>query len=549
MGPFGTGMVVAAQPEAVEAGVDALRAGGNAVDAAVACALVAGVVDPQMCGVAGFGSAQLFLPAGRPGADSGETVHTCVDFHGTSPAAVRPDMWEHLLVGETRDGFGFILDGNVNDVGYQSITTPGSLLAYYEAQTRYGRLDWADVVAPAIAWAADGFAIRPSVFHWWKEGATLGRADNVGRLAHTPAGRRIYFDENGSLRPIGDTLRNPDLARTLTRIAEGGADEFYRGGIAAEIDADMATNGGLLTAADLEGYRTVWGEPLRTTYRGLEVATNQPPGGGVMVAEMLNILGHFDLEAMGHNSVQYVRTVAEAMKWATADKEAHVGDPAFVDVPLERLLSTDHAAEMAQRIMAGERAHVDRMAGEPPDTTHVCVVDADGNAMSMTHSLGMPSGVVTEGLGFMYNGCMGVFDPRPGRAGSLAPGKRRFTSLCPTLLLDRGLPDDEALRFVVGAPGGTQIAMGVLQVILNAVDLDMPVLEAVSAPRFSATSDTIDVCNRIPRSVTRVLEADGYEVARWPGSYEFARVHAISVGPDGLSGAADPGGDGMALTP
>ena len=161
MSPFGTGRVVAAQPEAVEAGVDALRAGGNAVDAAVACALVAGVVDPQMCGIAGFGSAQLFLPANHSGAGSGETVHTCVDFHGTSPAAVRPDMWEHLLVGETRDGFGFILDGNVNDVGYQSITTPGSLLAYYEAQSRYGRLDWADVVAPAITWAAEGIAIRP----------------------------------------------------------------------------------------------------------------------------------------------------------------------------------------------------------------------------------------------------------------------------------------------------------------------------------------------------------------------------------------------------
>ena len=546
MSRFGTGMVVAAQPEAVEAGVDALRAGGNAVDAAVACALVAGVVDPQMCGIAGFGSAQLYLPGAGTGTagSTGETVHTCVDFHGTSPAAVRPDMWEHLLVGETRDGFGFILDGNVNDVGYQSITTPGSLLAYHEAQTRYGRLDWADVVSPAIGWAADGFPIRPGVYHWWQEGATLGRAGNVTRLSHTPAGRRIYFHEDGSLRRIGETLRNPDLARTLERIADGGADEFYRGSIAAEIDADMAARGGLLTAADLDGYRTVWGDPLRTTYRGLEVATNQPPGGGVMIAEMLNVLEHFDLRATGHNSVEYIRTVAEAMKWATADKDAHVGDPEFVDVPLDRLLSGDHAAELARRIAADQRAHVDRMAGEPPDTTHVCVVDADGNAVSMTHSLGMPSGVVTEGLGFMYNGCMGVFDPRPGRPGSLAPGKRRFTSLCPTMLLDDG-----TLRFVVGAPGGTQIAMGVLQVILNTVDFGMPVLDAVSAPRFSSTSDAIDVCNRIPRSATRELEADGYEVVRWPGSYEFARVHAINVGPDGLTGAADPGADGMALAP
>jgi len=549
MARYGSGMVVAAQPEAVEAGVDALRAGGNAVDAAVASALVAGVVDPQMCGIAGFGSAQLFLPGAG---DGGGPLHTCVDFHGTSPAAVRTDMWEGLLVGETRDGFGFILEGSVNDVGYQSITTPGSLLAYHEAQTRYGRLPWADVVAPAIEWAEAGFLLRPGVVHWWHEGATLGRADNVTRLAHTPAGRRIYFHEDGSLRRIGEVLRNPDLARTLRRIAEGGADEFYRGSIAAEIAADMEAHGGLLTADDLDGYRTTWGEPLRTTYRGLGVATNRPPGGGVMVAEMLNVLSHFDLAGLcrdgGHNGPEYVRTVAEAMKWATADKEAHVGDPEFVDVPLDRLLSDGHAADLARRITAGERAHVERMAGEPPDTTHVCVVDADGNAVSMTHSLGMPSGVVTEGLGFMYNGCMGVFDPRPGRPGSLAPGKRRFTSLCPTMLFD-GPAGEGALRFVVGAPGGTQIAMGVLQVVLNSVDAGMPVLDAVSAPRFSATSDAIDVCNRIPRSTTRALEADGYEVVRWPGGFEFARVHAIDVTPDGLAGAADPGADGMALAP
>ena len=535
MSKYGTGMVVAAQPEAVEAGVDALRAGGNAVDAAVACALVAGVVDPQMCGIAGFGSAQLFLP--------GEGVHACVDFHGTSPAAVRPDMWEHLVVGETRDGFGFILDGHVNDVGYRSITTPGALLAYHEAHERHGRLPWADVVAPAVAWASDGFAIRPAVYHWWQEGATLGRADNVGRLAHTAAGRRIYFHDDGTLRGIGETLTNLDLARTLERIAEGGADVFYHGEIAVEIAADMAAHGGLLTAEDLAGYRTVWNDPLRTTYRGLGVATNRPPGGGVMVAQMLNVLGHFDLAAMDHNGVDHVHTVTEAMKWATADKDAHVGDPEFVDVPLDHLLSEAHAADLARRIAAGERASVPRMAGEPPDTTHVCVVDTDGNAVSMTHSLGMPSGVVTDGLGFMYNGCMGVFDPRPGRPGSLAPGKRRFTSLCPTMVFDG---DD--LRFVVGAPGGTQIAMGVLQVLSNVVDFGMPVLDAVCAPRFSATSDAIDVCNRIPRSVTSALEADGHEVVRWPGNFEFARVHAIDVGPDGLAGAADPGADGMALS-
>ncbi len=535
-GRYGKGMVAAAQPEAVEAGVDALRAGGNAVDAAIACGLVAGVVDPQMCGIAGFGNAQLYLPA--------DDVHTCVDFHGTSPAATRADMWEDLVVGETRDGFGFVLEGNVNDFGYQSITTPGSLKAYHEAQTRHGRLPWADVVAPAIAYAEDGFAIRPNVFHWWQEGAYMGRADNVERLRHTAAGRRIYFHEDGRLRGIGETLRNPDLANTLRLIAKGGADVFYTGEIAEQIGADMTAKGGLLSMEDLANYQTIWGEPLATTYRGLDVTTNRPPGGGVMVAEMMSILENFDLAAMGHNSVEYIRTVSEAMKWATADKDAHVGDPEFVDVPLDRLISADHGKDIAERIRNGQRAEVARIQGEPPDTTHVCAIDAEGNAMSMTHSLGMPSGVVTDGLGFMYNGCMGVFDPRPGRAGSLKAGKRRFSSICPTMVFQDG-----QLELVIGAPGGTQIAMGVTQALLNVIDFDMPVLDAVVAPRFSSTSNAIDVTNRIPRSVTDELAAEGREIVRWPQSYAFAMVHAIAVTPNGLAGAADPGGDGFALAP
>ena len=181
-------------------------------------------------------------------------------------------------------------------------------------------------------------------------------------------------------------------------------------------------------------------------------------------------------------------------------------------------------------------------AVESKSTTHVCVVDEEGNAFTMTHSLGMPSGVITEGLGFMYNGCMAVFDPRPGRAGSLAPGKSRFSSMCPTIVFRDGSP-----YVVIGAPGGTQITMGVLQALLNVLDFDMSMSEAVSAARFSATSNPIDVSNRIPRFVTRELEEQGYEVIRWAASYAFARVHGIRLD-DGLwSGGADPAGDGMAL--
>ena len=227
------------------------------------------------------------------------------------------------------------------------------------------------------------------------------------------------------------------------------------------------------------------------------------------------------------------------MKRATSDKDRYIGDPAHVDVPLDQLLSKSHAREHAASIQAGERAQVERLAYEPRDTTHVCVVDKDGNAASMTHSLGMPSGVITDGLGFMFNGCRAVFDPRPGNADSLAPGKSRFSSLCPTMVFE-----NSELNYVVGAPGGTQIAMGVTQVLLNSIDFKMNMLEAVSAPRVSGTSNAIDVSNGIPWVVTDALEAEGYEVIRSPRTHDFAWVHGIRVENGNLDGGADPAADG-----
>ena len=532
MSRYGNGMVVAAQPEAVEAGVAVLRAGGNAVDAAIACGLVAGVVDPQMCGIAGFGNLQVYLPA--------EGIHECIDFHAKSPLGTRADQWADIIIGETRDGFGFVLEGSVNDVGYQSIAAPGSLKAYFEAQTTWGVKDWTEVVYPAVEWAEKGFVVRPHVAGWWAEGATMGRADNVERLRQSTTGRDIYFRPDGSLKRVGDRVANPDLANTLRLIAAEGADVFYTGQLASRIAEDMEAHGGMLNERDLAEYRTTRNKPIQTSYRGLDVTTNHPPGGGVMVIEMLNILENFDLTSMGHNSVEYVRTVTEAMKRATSDKDSFVGDPGHFDVPLDWLISKDHAKEHAGMIRSGQRASVERMAYEPRDTTHVCVVDKDGNAASMTHSLGMPSGVITDGLGFMYNGCMAVFDPRPGNADSLAPGKSRFSSLCPTMVFD-----EDQLTYVVGAPGGTQIAMGVTQVLLNSIDFDMNMLEAVSAPRVSGTSDAIDVANGVPWSVTDALEAEGYEVIRSPQTHDFAWVHGIRINGEGIDGGADPAADGV----
>jgi gamma-glutamyltranspeptidase/glutathione hydrolase len=536
---MGRGMIVAPQPEAVEAGAVVLKNGGNCVDAAIACALVQGVVDPLMCGITGFGSIQMYLPS--------KGVHTCIDFHGKVPAAATADMWEHLIEGEARDGFGFILKGYVNDVGYQSITVPGSLKAYFEAQTSHGVMDWADVVAPAIAHAEAGFLVRPHVTEFWSDPGSMGRAPSSLRVSQNPHARKLYCDADGVPLRAGEFVRNSDLANSLRRIAAGGADVFYTGDMADEIDADMKANGGLLSKQDLADHETVHTDPLWGEYRGLKVATNHPPGGGIMLLEMLNTLENFDLAAMGHNSAEYIRVVCEAMKRATVDKDAHVGDPAYVDIPVDRLIGKDYAAQMAATIRAGEVAHVTRLGSggqaESPHTTHISVVDGGGGAVSMTHSLGMPSGMITEGLGFMYNGCMGVFDPRPGRTGSIVPGKARFSSICPTIMFK-----DDKPRIVIGAPGGTQIAMGVLQAILNVVDFDMPMDRAVSVPRFSATSDAIDVANRIPNYVTAELEAQGYEVIRSYLSYEFAAVHGITIHDDGsLEGGADPGHDGMAL--
>jgi gamma-glutamyltranspeptidase/glutathione hydrolase len=263
-----------------------------------------------------------------------------------------------------------------------------------------------------------------------------------------------------------------------------------------------------------------------------------------MILEMLHILEHFDLKAMSHNTPEYIRTVAEAMKYATIDKDTKVGDPAFVDVMVDELVSRDYAAGLAERIKRGEKANVVRIESseESKDTTHICVIDVNGNAVSMTHSLGMPSGVITEGLGFMYNGCMAVFDPRPNRVGSLAPGKRRFTGMSPTILFKGDDP-----YIIIGAPGGTFITMGILQGILNAVDFNMNMLEAVSSPRFTANSNTIDVCNRIPRFITNELETLGYPIARNYRSYTFAGVHGIRIKDGKLDGGADPNHDGMAL--
>jgi len=528
-------MIVAPQPEAVEAGAAMLRAGGNALDAALACAFAQGVVDPMMCGIGGLGVVHAFDPR------SGRSE--VLDGLSTCPAACREDMWADLFERECSDGYGYVVRGHVNELGPLAVTVPGILRVFAQAHAVYGRAPWADLFEAAVGFAEDGWAIRPHVYGMFTtDERAYGRLGYADKLGFTEDGRRLYLRPDGTPKRPGETVRNPDLAGTLRLIAREGAEAFYAGAIAHRIAAEMERRGGLLSAADLRGFAPQRPDPLSVTYRGRRIAVPPPPAGGVMVAEMLRILERFDLVALGHNTPDYIRIVAEAMRIAGRDKDDHVGDPRFVPAPLARLLSDAHADECAARIRRGERTRLARAGdGEPRHTTTVSCVDAEGMVVSITHTLGLPSGVIVPGTGFMLNGAMNWYDPRPGRAGSIAPGKRRFSSMSPAIVFEDGRP-----VATLGAPGGAWITVAILQVLLNLLDWGMGMQEAVMAPRFSATSDALDISNRIPRETERALRAAGEEVRRSHLSYAFAGVHGISMFDGRLEGGADPQRDGYA---
>ena len=530
--PKARAMITAPQPEEVEAGADALRAGGSAVDAVLACAFAQGVVDPLMCGIGGLGTMQIYDPRGGK--------HIVLDGLSTCPSACRPGMWSGIFERECSDGYGYVVKGWVNELGHNAVTTPGIMRLFGQSHGEFGRVPWRSLFERAVALADEGWAIRPHVHYMMSTNETaVGRLPYVVKLSYTADGKRLYLREDGTPKRVGETVRNPELAATLRGIAANGAESFYTGSIARSIAAEMEKHSGLLSLADLRDYRPRRHDPLTVTYRGHEIAVPPPPGGGIVVAEMLRILERFDLPALGHNSAGYIRVVAEAMKIAGRDKDEHIGYPDFAPPPLDRLLSDSYAAECAARIVRGEKAKLTRVTADAKGTTTVSCVDAEGMVVSLTHTLGVPSGVIVSGGGFMLNGGMNWYDPRPGRAGSIGPGKRRFSSMTPTIVLESGKP-----VLTVAAPGGAWIGVAILQVLLNVLEWGMTMQEAVEAPRFSATSDAIDISNRIPRAVQRDLERLGYEVRRSPLSYPFAAPHGIAMFDGVLDGGADPQRDG-----
>ncbi len=513
-------LIVCPQPEAAEAGRDVLRAGGNAVDAAVTAALLQGVIDPMMCGLGGSGVMLLHLAA--------EGRQEVVEFYARAGSGVREDQWEHLFVREAADHYGYVLEGRVNDCGYQSVGVPGTVAGLAEALRRHGSIPWAEAIQPGLEAARRGMRVTGNVRGYWvtDHGPDVVRGER--RIAWTPESRRIYT-RDGELYDLGETIANPDLASTYERLAVAGPEDLYRGEIAAAITADFAANGGFIDAEDLASYRPRVVEPVVGSYRGRRLVVPGPPAGGMTLLQMLNYLEGFDLAAAGWPSAEAARRRADAMAWAVADRERHLADPLFATVPVAELTAKEYAA-------AARTAH------ESPHTIQVCVVDGAGNAVSLTHTLGSSSGVVTPGLGFCWNNYLNCFDPRPGRANSLVPGKTRVTMMVPAMAFRGGRAE-----VVLGAPGGTRIVNGVLQTLLNLLDHGMTPLEAVSAPRVDYQGETVEAELRITAEVAEALRAAGYPVNRRPVSYDtfFSRVQVIVADEDGaLSGASDPRGDG-----
>ena len=534
-------MIVAPQPIAVEEGAIVLRDGGNAVDAAVTCALVQAIISPQMCGIGGYAILTLHLA----GTDGGSVEAVGLDAPALAGSGVSPDMWQDIVIRPNPDGWGYFLQDQVNDKGYTSICTPGTVKALSAMLERWGTISWEQAIEPAARVAEQGFMVDSHLAGGWRSKARFPEACSLRDYVDGNAeARRIYLKPDGAPHDAGETLRNPDYARTLRHLANRGSDDFYGGELASQISEDLRANGSYVTAEDLANYRLRDVPTVTGTYRDFRIATAPPPHGGPTLVALLNILEGYELASLGHNSPEYIHLVSMAMKAAFADRNRYLGDTEFVDVPLEWMTSKQRSDEWRDHIDAGKPTTVSFAANEPPDTTHVSVVDRWGNCVALTHSLGSSSGVITPGLGFMYNNSLVNFHPLPGHPNSIAPRKSRTTGMTPTIVYQ----DDNPI-LVIGAPGATRIITSIAQVILNVLDHGMDIEKAVLAPRFDCQGDLIKCQARIPEYVCAVVR-EKHPIVRLPQSHGgLALVHAVAVDPatGTLTGAADAGAGGMAL--
>jgi gamma-glutamyltranspeptidase/glutathione hydrolase len=464
------GIVASASRLASEIGVDVLRQGGNAIDAAVATALAMAVTWPEAGNIGGGG----FLV--YHGSDGHATTF---DFREKAPLGATERMYQGA------DG----LSNNMQHRGFLSVGVPGTVAGLYLAHQRLGSLPWADLVEPSVQLAREGIPITWDLY--------TGFQRNQAFWEQFPSSAQVFLKPDGSAYRFGDQWVQPDLARTLERIRDQGHDGFYRGENARMLASFMQANGGLITEQDLALYQAVEREPVRGNYRGYDVISMPPPSsGGIAIIQMLNILEAYDLAGMGHNSAQYLHVLTESMRRAFASRAEFIGDPDFnPDMPVNRLLSKEHAASLRATIDLNRASVSDetRFAQiyESDSTTHFSVVDKDGNMVSLTYTLENSYGsrIVAEGGGYLLNNEMGDFNPVPGvtnRNGQIgtppnlvAPQKRMLSSMSPTIIAQDGKP-----LLAIGSPGGRTIINTTLQVILNMLDHGMNVAQAVEAGRM-----------------------------------------------------------------
>ena len=521
-------MVVAQERLAAEAGAEILRQGGNAVDAAVATGFALAVTYPR-AGNIGGGGFMVIHSASR-----NEAV--AIDYRETGPAAI------------TRDAF-LGADGKPDtDKSRNSalgIGVPGTVAGLALALEKYGsgRFTLAQILKPAIDLARDGFVVTDDTAD------TL--PDMYRRMARWPNSAKGFSRDDGTALREGDRLIQPDLATTLSAIAEQGPRGFYEGPVAERLAKAIRDAGGIMTADDLKSYSAVIRRPVRGTYRGYDIVSMPlPSSGGTVLLETLNILEGFPMPDLRQNSAPSLHLVVEAMKRAYADRARYLGDPAFVNAPADMLIGKDYAAKQREGIDAARATPAEALAAKPPregsNTTHYSVVDSSGNAVSNTYTLNFPYGVglVADGTGVLLNNELDDFTAAPGASNAFGlvgfeanlpgPGKRPLSSMSPTIVLKDGKP-----VLVTGTPGGSRIISAVLQVVIDMIDYRMDVAAAVAAPRVHHQwmPDEVRVERGFSDEVLAELRAKGHKVVEPLGQ---TSANSIAVTPNGLLGAPDP---------
>lgn len=521
------GVVVCPEPAAARAGARILEEGGNAFDAAVAAAFAQGVTNPLGCGLGGHACIQLYAGA----QDVGVYLNGSVAI-GSGPGLDR--IMSRAVPRSERVG-RYLIPDDLNQLGYTSVMVPGFTAALGELARRFGsgRIAWRELVRPAQELAADGFEVYPYLHSYYTfEGPDKPGYPDVFRKLRRDAAAAALYLPNGAPPPVGYTLRQPDMAATLGKIAERGAEDFYRGALAREIARDLDAHEASVTGDDLASYTVRTEMPIVGRWRDLTIQTSTPPTRGAVLLAMLRAVEQVDLPALGFNSPAYIDLLARVTSGAFADGAAILADPVYASVPVERLLARTRPAVAV--------SHPERARRDDRHTTHITAADADGNVASITHSIGSVTGagVITPGLGFFYNNFLGHFNPEPGRHDSIVPGKRGGGG-CPTIVFRDGRP-----VFAIGSSGGSRLVSAVFQSILNVFVLGMDPQRAVSAPRFHCEEDgRIYLEPAFPQDTAAALKRMGYQIE--PAFYMGCN-QAVLLSRGSLIGGSDPrGGQGI----